>query len=170
MNYLSYDDGVFIHFHRVEDEFSARMMLTKALTDQFEKYGTRYTLKNIFQNRKRWLGYDVDKDHIYLRGCYTKDGNTFNKIDNDVDNTFNIIGGCLNYMRKGSFLIVKADWNPFYDKKADLFDTNRNSQMSESEMSELLKCVKDPVYFVENYCKVKTDKGYAPINLDGENS
>lgn len=108
MNYISYDDGDFVHFHKSDDEYNARMVLKTALANQFEKYGTRYTLKNIFQSGKRWLGYDVDKEHIYLRGCYTKDGNTFNKIDNDVDSTFNIIGGCLNYMRKGSFLIVKS--------------------------------------------------------------
>ena len=113
MNYLSYDDGDFVHFHKSEDEYNARVVLKTALTNQFEQYGTRFTLKNIFQNRKRWLGYDVDKDHIYLRGCYTKDGNTFKKMDNDVDSMFNIISGCLNYMRKGSFLIVKEDYSPF---------------------------------------------------------
>lgn len=42
--------------------------------------------------------------------------------------------------------------------------------MTELEKAELVKCIKDPMYLIKNYCKIKVDDGYAPINLGKENN
>ena len=59
----------------------------------------------------------------------------------------------------------EIDYSPFFEKDLDLRAAGVVFRMTDEEYSEYLRCYKDPIYFIENYCKFRTDKGYTLVKL-----
>jgi hypothetical protein len=56
----------------------------------------------------------------------------------------------------------------FYNGNANLKAVGVPVSYSESELEEYIKCKEDPVYFIQNYCKIiSLDHGLVPFNLYG---
>jgi len=57
------------------------------------------------------------------------------------------------------------DFTPFFEKDMDLRAPNITFEMTEWEYNEYMKCYQDPLYFIENYCKFRTDYGDTLVTL-----
>lgn len=75
--------------------------------------------------------------------------------------TSEIIKGILDDMKKG----LKPDLNPFFSGNIKYKDAGVPFQYTEEEKSILKKCTNDPIYFIEKYCKFRTDKGKVLVKL-----
>ena len=54
----------------------------------------------------------------------------------------------------------------FYNNNSKLKGASQPIQFTNEQVQEYLKCVEDPVYFIQNYCKIVTlDHGLQPFNL-----
>lgn len=54
----------------------------------------------------------------------------------------------------------------FYNSNQNLKGAGQSLQFTEEQVSEYLKCSEDPVYFINNYCKIVTlDHGLQPFKL-----
>lgn len=57
--------------------------------------------------------------------------------------------------------------SPFYMNDVNFLDANLNFGYTEEELTEMAKCQQDVIYFAENYCYVKTEKGRQKISFEG---
>ena len=60
---------------------------------------------------------------------------------------------------------LEIDSGPFYMGDTELRAANIVFEYTEEEVEEFKKCMLDPVYFVENYCKFQNDKGRTLVDL-----
>lgn len=73
----------------------------------------------------------------------------------------NIINQLIDDINSG----LEIDTGPFYMGDTELRAANIVFEYTEEEVEEFKKCMMDPVYFVENYCKFQNDKGRTLIDL-----
>ncbi len=57
------------------------------------------------------------------------------------------------------------DFSPFFERDLELRAPNIIFEMTREEKEEYMKCAQDPVYFIENYCKFRTDYGDTLVTL-----
>jgi len=57
------------------------------------------------------------------------------------------------------------DYSPFFWNDIELRAENVSYDYTNEEVEEFDKCLNDPVYFIEKYCKFMTDFGYRPVKL-----
>ena len=57
------------------------------------------------------------------------------------------------------------DYSPFFERDLELRAPNIIFDMTKEEHDEYMKCAQDPVYFIENYCKFRTDYGDTLVTL-----
>lgn len=59
----------------------------------------------------------------------------------------------------------EPDMTPFFENDIEFRDANVPFQMTEWEQDEWLKCSADPEYFIGNYVKFQTDRGWQTVDL-----
>lgn len=59
----------------------------------------------------------------------------------------------------------EPDMEPFFHGQTEYRDSGIAFEYTDHEMTELIKCSEDPIYFVETYCKFLNDKGRTTIKL-----
>jgi len=59
----------------------------------------------------------------------------------------------------------EIDFSPFFQRDLDLRAPGVVFNMTEDEYNEYTKCCEDPLYFITNYCKFKTDDGDVLVTL-----
>lgn len=57
------------------------------------------------------------------------------------------------------------DMDPFWHGQTSYRDSGIIFQYTDKELEELEKCANDPIYFIENYCTFKNDKGRTLVKL-----
>ncbi|MBS7358181.1 MAG: terminase family protein [Bacteroidales bacterium] len=57
------------------------------------------------------------------------------------------------------------DYSPFFERDLELRAPNIPFKMTEWEYEEYMKCYNNPLYFIEHYCKFRTDKGDSLVEL-----
>lgn len=60
---------------------------------------------------------------------------------------------------------VKLKHSPFHDNNSSYKKGNLVFNLTQEELKEMYKCMKDIVYFADNYCHVMTDDGIRNIKL-----
>ena len=55
--------------------------------------------------------------------------------------------------------------SPFFDNDTSLRKAKITFQLSSQEQTEFKRCCIDPIYFIEKFCKFKTNKGYESVKL-----
>ena len=65
----------------------------------------------------------------------------------------------------GKVDIAKLKDKPFYRNDYTLKKAGITFDITAEEMSEIVACNNDPIYFIEKFCKVKTIDGYQNIHL-----
>lgn len=71
----------------------------------------------------------------------------------------------INQLLKDQSEGYDIDYDPFFNRDLELRDANVPFRMTPEEMEIYQKCVDDPLYYIENYCKFLTDTGRSLVQL-----
>lgn len=71
----------------------------------------------------------------------------------------------INQLLKDQSEGYDIDYDPFFNRDLELRDANVPFRMTKEEMEIYQKCVDDPLYYIENYCKFLTDTGRSIVKL-----
>ena len=85
--------------------------------------------------------------------------------ENDNKNRRIYSTAVINQLKKDRADGYDIDFSPFFERDLDLRAPNITFNMTQEEHDEYMKCAQDPVYFIENYCKFRTDYGDTLVEL-----
>ena len=85
--------------------------------------------------------------------------------ENDNKNRRIYSTAVINQLKKDRADGYDIDFSPFFERDLDLRAPNITFNMTQEEHDEYMKCAQDPVYFIENYCKFRTDYGDTLVTL-----
>lgn len=71
----------------------------------------------------------------------------------------------INKMKEDRANGYDIDYTPFFERDLELRAPGVPFKMTEWEHNEYIKCAQDPIYFIEKYCKFRTDHGDTLVTL-----